>query len=151
MASTPSAASDRRRRRPRRRHARRGAAVVEFALVLPFIVAAFLGMFEISRAILVKEALGNAAQRACRTASLTGKTNTDVTQDVDDILTAAGISGYSVTVQVNDVTKDVQTAARNDKVSVKVSVPASKVFWVSTFFIAGTVVESQTVTMLRQG
>jgi Flp pilus assembly protein TadG len=135
------------RGRPRKRP----AAAVEFALVLPFLVTGFLGIFEVGRAILVKESLSNAAQRACRRGTLPGKANTDVTQDIDDVLTAAGLSGYSSTIQVNDVTADVKTASRNDKISVKVSVPASQVFWLTTYFVTSSMVESETVVMLKQG
>jgi Flp pilus assembly protein TadG len=136
---------------PPARSPHRAAAVVEFALVAPFFVAALLGMFEISRAILVKEVLSNAAQRAARTGSRPGTSNTDLTQDVDAVLSASGISGYSTTILVNDVSVDVNTAVRYDKVSVKVAVPASNVFWVSTFFLTGSTVESETVVMMRQG
>src|SRR5262245_39873573 len=138
------------RARPRR-SARPAAAAVEFALVLPFLVTLFLGMFEISRALLVKETLSNAVQRACRTASLPGKSNSDVNQDVSDILAGAGISGYTVTTLVNDLAADVATAGRGDKVSVKIAVPVSQVFWVSTFFVTASSVESETVVMYRQG
>lgn len=136
------------RRRPRQRPA---IAAVEFALVLPFLVTGFLGIFEVGRAILVKETLSNAAQRACRRASLPGKSNSDVTTDIDDALSSAGISGYSSTIQVNDVTADVSTASRGDKVSVKVSVPASQVLWLTGYFVKSSMVESETVVMLKQG
>ncbi len=134
----------------RLRRKRPAAAAVEFALVLPFLVTAFLGIFEVGRALLVKEALSNAAQRACRTASQAGKSNSDVTDDIADTLSAAGLSGYSSTIQVNGASGDVGTAQRNDKVSVKVSVPASQVFWISTYFVTGSAVESETVVMLKQ-
>src|SRR5262249_32226418 len=124
------------RRKPRRRP----AAAVELALVAPFLVAAFLGIFEVGRALLVKESLSNAAQRACRTASLPAKANSDVNQDVQDVLSAAGITGYSTTVLVNGTAGEVGTATRNDKISVQVSVPASQVFWLTTYFVQGSMV-----------
>lgn len=135
----------------RKNPSRPAAAVVEFALVLPFLVTCLLGMFEVSRAILVKETLSNAVQRACRTGSLPGKSNTDLTQDVSDILSTQKINGYTVTVKINGVAGDVKDAKRNDMVSVSVSVPVANVFWVSTYFVKATMVESQTVVMLRQG
>jgi Flp pilus assembly protein TadG len=130
---------------------RRGGAAVEFALVSPFLVAVLLGMFEISRAILVKETLSDAAQQGCRTASHTGMANSNVTADVNNVMSAAGFSGYTVTILVNGTAGDVANAQRYDQVSVKISVPDSQVFWVSTFFIPGNTVESETVVMMRQG
>jgi Flp pilus assembly protein TadG len=134
--------------RPRRRPA---AAAVELAVLLPFLVTAILGIFEIGRALLVLEALSNAAQIACRTASLPAKANSDVNQDVEDSLAASGISGHSATILVNGVAADVSTAKRNDQISVKVSVPVSKVYWLTTYFVKKDYVESETVVMLRQG
>ena len=125
--------------------------MIELALLLPFLVTSFLGIFEIGRGLLVKEALSNAAQRACRTGAQPGKANSDVTQDVDDVMASAGISGHSATVLINDVPGDVKTAKRHDKVSVKVSVPVSKVFWLTTYFVKNNQVESETVVMVRQG
>src|SRR5262249_42623881 len=151
-ASNPPAARPTMHPATRRKPAaRRAAAAVEFALVLPFLSVVMLGMFEISRAILVKETLSNAAQQACRTASRQGASNSEVTQEVADVMNTAGIHGYSVTIQVNDVAADVATAVRGDKTSVKVSVPVSQVFWVSTIFLSATTVESETVAMMRQG
>jgi Flp pilus assembly protein TadG len=141
MRSLPS------RRQPRRQ----AAAAVEFALVLPFLVTLLLGMFEISRVLLVKETLSNAAQQACRTGARPGKASSDVTAEVDTVMSNASLSQYSVTILVNDVSADVSTASRGDKVSVKVGVPVSQVFWVSTLFISGSTVESETVVMMRQG
>lgn len=135
----------------KRRDPRPAQATVEFALVLPFLVTAFLGIFEIGRGLLVKEALSNAAHRACRTASQAGKVNADVTQDVDDVLTAAGLSGQTVTVLVNDSATALGTAKRYDKISVKVSIPVANVFWLTTYFVKFDQVESQTVVMCREG
>jgi Flp pilus assembly protein TadG len=139
------------RPRPARCQSRRAAAAVEFAVLLPFLAALLLGMFEVSRVLLVKETLSNAAQQACRTGSHPGTSSSQVTADVDAVMTAAGFSGYTVTILVNDVVADVSTAQRYDKVSVKVAIPVSQVFWVSTIFFSGTTVESETVVMMRQG
>jgi Flp pilus assembly protein TadG len=135
----------------RKRPARPAVAAVEFAVILPLLMILILGMFELSRVLLVKETLSNAAQQACRTASRQATTNSDVAQEVTDVMSAAGINSSSVTIQVNDAASDVATAKRFDKVSVRVSVPVSQVFWVSTIFVSGSTIESETVVMMRQG
>src|SRR5215471_17247325 len=57
----------------RQRSPRRTAiAAVEFALATQIFWVLIVGMFEISRAALVKEMLTNAARKACRTAILPG-------------------------------------------------------------------------------
>jgi Flp pilus assembly protein TadG len=136
---------------PRRPAPRRGVSAVEFALVAPLLVTLILGMIELARGFQVKEVLSDATQQACRTASQPGKGNSDVQAQVDNIMADNKITGYSVTILVNGVASDVATATRNDQVSVKVAVPASQVYWVSTLFLKAQMIESETVVMLRQG
>lgn len=49
---------------------RRGASVVEFALVAPVLLLVVFAMVEFGRAIMVQQALTNAAREGARTASL---------------------------------------------------------------------------------
>jgi Flp pilus assembly protein TadG len=131
----------------------RGAAAVEFAVLAPFLIFLMLGMFEIGQGIMVKSVLSDAARIACRTGITPGKANSDVTAEVNDILTANGIpaSDATITILVNGNNADVSTANRTDKISVKVAVPISDVYWFSTYFLTGQTVESETVSMMRQG
>lgn len=130
---------------------RRAASVVELALLSPFLVSLFLGMFEISRGILVKESLSNAANRAARVASIPGRSNTDVIPAITEVMTAAGLSGCTSTIRVNGAVADVSTAKKGDRVSVQVSVPVSNVYWLSSTFLDRTQTLSETVVMMRQG
>jgi Flp pilus assembly protein TadG len=132
--------------------ARRGAAAVEFALVAPFLVTLVLGMMELGRAIMVKEMLSNAAQKACRTAAQPGKASSDATSEVANIMSDNNVTGYSTTILVNGVAADISTAKQFDQISIKVSVPVSQVAWTTTFFyLTGATMESETVVMMRQG
>lgn len=133
------------------RPVRSGVAAVEFAAVLPLLMTLLLGMFEISRALQVKECLTNAAHRGTRIGSLPGKTNTQIQAEVDDIMSHASLSHYSVTVLINDQPGDVTNAKRNDKISVSVSIPVSQIFWVTTMFLKSDMTTSETVIMMRQG
>lgn len=139
--------------RPPRAHPRdrRGVAAVEFALILPFLMVLVLGMIEIGRAIIVKEALSDAAQMGCRTAALPGKTSSDVMGHIATVMSDNGLTGYTVTVQVNGTNANASAAKRNDKLTVRVSIPISQVFWVSTTFLRPTATVSATVHMMRQG
>ena len=131
---------------------RRGIAAVELAFLAPFLTVLILGMFEIARGIMVKQLLNDAARKACRTGVLPLKANSDVTSEVNDVLTDNGLSPTSATIriQVNGATVDCSTAKRNDRVSVKISVPTAKTFWISTYFLVSSSIDSDSVTMLRQ-
>ena len=50
---------------------RRGAAAVEFAFCLPFLVTILLGIIEMGRLMMVKEILVNCARDGARTAAVT--------------------------------------------------------------------------------
>jgi Flp pilus assembly protein TadG len=134
-----------------RRAARRAAAAVEFALFSPFLMALVIGMIEIARGLMVKEILSDAAQKACRTAALPGKTSANAQSEVDNIMSDNHVTGYTVTILVNGAAADLSTANRFDQISIKVAVPVSQVFWMTTFFFTSQMVESETVVMMRQG
>jgi Flp pilus assembly protein TadG len=135
----------------RRRGTRSGVSAVEFACVAPFLAILLLGMLEIGRGLMVKEILSDAAQKGCRTAQLPGKTNTDVQNDVANIMSDNNVTGFTVTILVNGSVADVGNSNRFDQISVKVAVPVSQVFWMTTFFLNAQMVESETVVMMRQG
>src|SRR5947209_5626474 len=81
---------------------RRGIAATEFAILAPFLTILILGTFELSRGIMVKEVLNDAARKGCRTAIQPLMANSDVTTAVNNILTDNGIStaSASLTIQV---------------------------------------------------
>lgn len=137
----------------RSRSRRRGAAVVEFALLAPLIALLLVGMFEISRGIMGPEILSDAVRRGCRAGILPGADNSAVINAVKDVLTLNNIDPASatITIQVNSQAADVSTAEQNDKISVQVSVPASQVLWTSPYFFSNSSIESETVVMQRQG
>jgi Flp pilus assembly protein TadG len=131
---------------------RRGIAATEFAVLAPFLAILILGMFELARGIMVKQMLNDCARRACRVAIQPLKADSDVTTEVNNTLTDNGIptADATIVVQVNGATANCSTAKQNDKVSVKVSIPTSDTFWISTHWLSATSITSDAVTMLRQ-
>jgi Flp pilus assembly protein TadG len=146
----PSASAD--KRAASRRHGRRGTAVVEFAVFVPILATLMMGMFEMGRAMNVKDILSDAARKAGRTGILPNKATSDITTEASNILSDNSISttNMTVTVLVNGAPADASTAQRGDQISVKVSVPAADVLWVSPFFLKSATVESETIVMMRQ-
>lgn len=136
----------------RGRARRRGGAIIEFAAIAPVLVFLLVGTFEVSRGIMVKQVLTDAARRACRTAIQPSATNSAVTSDVNSVLSANKLSpgDATITIQVNDATADISTAKQYDKVSVRVSIPVSKTTWTTMIFLQSTMFESETVVMMRQ-
>ena len=125
---------------------RRGVAVVEFALVLPFFILLVFGMIEVGRGIMVSQILTNAAREGAREAILEGSTTSQVKTVVRDYLTRTSISGGTVKVSPSP-----SSAKAREPVTVSVSVPVSDVLWIasSRFFRAGSEFSASS-TMLKE-
>jgi Flp pilus assembly protein TadG len=124
----------------RQRAGRRGAQLVEFAVIASVLFLFILGLIEVGRGIMVQHLLTNAARQGCRVGTLEGKANADVTAAVINALNGQNINAETLTVQVNDGTTDVATANPGDEITVIVSVPVGSVSWVpGTNFLTGSI------------
>ncbi|MHC5110047.1 MAG: TadE family protein, partial [Planctomycetota bacterium] len=83
----------------RRRSSRaRAGAIVEFAVVLPLLLTILFGIIEYGWIFSVRQTLQHAAREGCRLSVLQTSVDpyTNVTNRVQDIMTAASIGGYSL-------------------------------------------------------
>lgn len=99
---------------PRRgRRARRGGAVVETALVLPFVLLFLFGIMEYGRYILALQIFTNAAREGCRYAVThtqpvtiagvtTGNSTSDVTNTINAFLGGQQLSSQAMQVYLSD-------------------------------------------------
>lgn len=94
-----------RRRAARSRGRRRGAAAVEFALVLPFMILLVFGMIEFSRAMLVQSALTTSARSGARLGAFPNSNYDDVKAAVDKSLQNEGFDATKATVDVYVIDK----------------------------------------------
>jgi Flp pilus assembly protein TadG len=119
-----------RRTHPRRTHSqRRGASLIEFAIVIPVFILFVFGIVEIGRGLMVTHLLNNAARDGCRQGILGGKSTSEINAVVDTVLGKQGISGHSTTVKINDAVAEASTAQSGDEITVLVRVPASSITW----------------------
>ena len=137
----------------KRCHGRLGAAVVEFAIMGGVMVFLMIGTLELSRGLMVRETLNNAARTACRQGSLPGASNSALQATISSVLTDNNLSSKSatITIRVNGSAADVSTASQGDKLSVQISLPSSSFSWVQSIFLAGRTVESTPYVMMKQG
>jgi Flp pilus assembly protein TadG len=116
---------------------RRGAAAVEFAVVLPVVVFLFLGAVELSRGVMVDHSLQEAARAGCRMYSVATTTQ----QEVDDIIAVcmadAGVANYDV---VFDPATKSGIDTEMEPVTVTISVPYSDVAWLSPRYLSGATI-----------
>jgi len=124
----------------RRLPVRKGAAMVEMALVLPVFLLLLLGIFEFGRALSISQMVTNASREGCRRAVLDGSTNTEIETYVEDFLSGSiGINTSDVTVEfyVNDVLANVSTAVETDKIKVRVEIEFDTVSLTGADYLKG--------------
>jgi len=100
-----------------RRGARRGAAVVEFALTAPLFVLFLMAAFEFGWLNVLRHTADNAAYEAARNAMVPGATAAEAKSKADAILNIVGARNAVVTVSPAVIDSS------TDKVTVTVDVP----------------------------
>ncbi|MCG8583239.1 MAG: pilus assembly protein [Pirellulales bacterium] len=127
-----------------RKH-RRGAAVVEFAIVLPIFFLMVFGMIEFGRMVMVRQVLTNASREGARIGVLDGATTAEVETAVEAYLTNASIPHTPGTVVT--VTPDPPSSAGyGESVTVTATVAFDDVSWLpSPMYLGSTNVTSTTV------
>ena len=110
----------------KKRTGRRGAAVVEMAVVTPLLLTLLLGIIQYGYLFMCQQSIVHAASEACRVATLPGTTQQDIQAAVDRYMSSAKLSGYTVAVQrANPPTTLTE--------SVSVSIPYERVCLVGDF------------------
>lgn len=132
---------------------RRGAALVEAAVVLPLFLLIVLGIIEFGRAMMVTQLITNGAREGARRSVLDGSTNAIVEAHVKSFLSgAASVTDADITVEVtltpdvgNTTTgNEVGDAMPGDMVNVVVSIPYDKVSYLAGGFLSGKMLSAKT-------
>jgi Flp pilus assembly protein TadG len=117
---------------------RRGAALVEMALVSPLLIAMLLGIIEFGRALSVGQFAAAAVRDAARYATNDDVTNADVIGVVRSHVSAStGINPGDVLVTITVTKRDGTTSSSlsgvttNDLVTVRVEIPFNSVGYIS--------------------
>ncbi len=119
------------RQQRRFRLARRGAHIVEMALVLPILIMIVFGIIEFSRANQIRQTVKQAAYEGARVGITMDATVASVQAQANSVLTGVGITGGTVTVSPNPIT------STTPFVTVTVSASATANGWFMKYFTAG--------------
>jgi Flp pilus assembly protein TadG len=96
--------------------------LVEAALVLTILITLTFGLIEYGWIFYKVQQINNAARHGARIGALYKMTNNDAEAAVNDLMTDANISGYSVTFSPVDIS----SMDSGETLTVTVSVPCSK-------------------------
>ncbi len=127
----------RNKQRSRRHVDRRGATVVEFALVAPVFFVLLVTSFEFSRLNVIRHTADNAAYEAARVGMVPGATAAEAINEANRILNIAGTQGAQVSVNPAVLTPDTQ------QITVMVDVPMDQNGWITPKFTAGRLMHSE--------
>lgn len=143
LSKTPALAPQRENGAAPLRSKRRGAAAVEFAIVLPVFVILVLGMIEIGRYIMVQQVLTNASREGARRAVLDGASESEITTAVRTYLNNSAVNGTAATVVFNP--PELDDADSGDPVTVTVSISRAAVSWLPMQNYNGAALSASTV------
>jgi Flp pilus assembly protein TadG len=144
------------------RRSRGGVAAVEMAFVVPILGLIMVGMFELSRGVMVKQILTGAARKGCRTGIIHQYGNSDIINDATNVMRDNNFNSTlfnpptigSITITVTDpngnTLSDALDATPGSMVTVRVAIPVSSFKWVSMYFLTDTMFESDSVVMMKQ-
>jgi Flp pilus assembly protein TadG len=144
------------------RRRRSGAAAVEMAFIVPILGLIMLGMFELSRGVMVKQILTGAARKGCRTGILQLYGNSNIISDATNVMQDNGFDSTlfnpptigAINVTVTDPNgnslPDALNAPSGSTVSVQVVIPVTSVKWLTSYFLTSGMFESDTVVMMKQ-
>lgn len=104
------------------RRFRRGAAVVEMAVVAPLLLTLVFGVMEFGWSFMVHETITNTARECCRLATLQGTTDAEVQARFIDAM-----SGTGVNVTTDMITINRSPDPDNPVVTISIAVPYSEV------------------------
>ncbi|MEL6108973.1 MAG: TadE/TadG family type IV pilus assembly protein [Planctomycetota bacterium] len=122
---------------------RKGATLVEFAVVLPIIFVLFFSIVSVSRVLLLQHTADTAAYEAARAAMVPGATSTEAILEAQNLLDAADINSASIVVDPSSITQE--TAF----VTVTVEIPVEQNSWVLPDQFSSHVLTSN-VTLLTE-
>ena len=126
------------------RRRRRGAAMVEMALILPIFLLLTVGLIEFGRAFMVQQMVTNASRDGARLGSLPGIGNSEVEASVRQSLTVGRIDSNVVRVTVTPT--NLQEAQTGAQVRVGIQVAFQDVSWMpAPWFLGQANLSSETV------
>ncbi|MCA9214235.1 MAG: pilus assembly protein [Planctomycetales bacterium] len=135
-----------RTRRKQRLPKRKGAAVVEFAVVAPFLMLMLLGMIEFGRAMIIQQNVTTAAREACREATLPSATTASATAVAEQFASQIPNEGITVTFAPSP-----EDAEAGDIITATVEVPISAISNLGAIWFGSGATLDASAAMRKEG
>src|SRR5262245_9668177 len=134
-------------RRRTRADFRKGTAIIEFAIVVPFLFLIVFGLIELGRAVQIGQLAINGSREGARKAALTTMTVSEVQSWVKSYLLANGIANSATTVTLTGqatsggsfaTVTDLSTIPAGNGIQVQVAINFSQVSWLAPIFMSSS-------------
>ena len=123
---------------------RRGATLVEFALVVPIVFILFFAAVEFARVAMIRHTIDNAVYEAARFAMIPGGTAAAAQAEARRLLAIVGVNNPSI-----EVTPAVLNRT-TERVTVRIAVPVDTNLFVPPQYFAGQSLTRE-ITLRREG
>lgn len=133
------------RRLPRKLRKRRGAALVEFAVIAPLFVAILLGTIEACSMVFLRQSVEMAAYEAARVAIVNQTKSDQVQQAAKNVLDSRKVRDYAIKITPSDF----QGAPYGSFIQIEVTAPCSSNSLIPIMFYGGQRVVGQ-VEMMKE-
>jgi len=129
---------------------RRGAALVEMAIVMLLLLMLTMGAIKYGWLFLKAQEITNATRQGARLAALPNVSTTDVETVIGNLMTTAGMgaSGYSVTFTSGDLSSAGLDA---DTITVRITVPRANIDLIDIALLPAPANLGAEVTMAKEG
>lgn len=131
----------------RARRSRRGAAAVEFAIVVPVFLVMVVAILEFGRLVMVQQIITTASREGARTAILEGSTATDVQSTVNAYLANSSVNQATIEISPSSLS----SASPGDPITVTISTNFADASWLPAPWFAGNAVLTASTLMRREG
>lgn len=129
----------------RNKSLRRGASVVELALIAPVFFLLVFSIMEFSRAVMVQQSLTDAARAAARTAALASTINVSTAESAArDYLRQTMTSSFDMSqCQINISPSGLSNLATGTEITARVMLNYDDVSWVMPRYVNGIVLRGE--------
>lgn len=127
---------------------RRGAATVEFALVVPIFILLLFGMIEFGRMVMIQQVIVNASREGARRAVFEGTSIEEVKDIVETYMTASHVPVDRDDIEVSS---DPGTTPTGDPIMVRIWVPYENVSWLPGAMFLGDQRLTASSVMRKEG
>jgi hypothetical protein len=124
---------------------RRATTVVETAVMAPLLVTAMFGMLELGYAFMIKQSVTLASREGARAGALPGGTLFDIQTAVGAAMSAANLSGYTVTSNIESL------GPTDTQLWVTVSIPLNRAIFTGSLLGGGSFNIGASSSMRREG